>query len=156
MSPLYFAYGSNMAPAEMDAWSADHRFLAAARLEGYRLELRRRSIRWRAGALDLVPAAGEWVWGVLYELPEGALTQLDDKEGAGFAYRRIEVEPVLDGERCPAVAYEVIDKEPGEVPCAPEYAQLVLAAARERGLPAEWVRELEAGLAAGEAGKTNG
>ena len=154
MSVLYFAYGSNMAPAEMEAWSAGHRCLGPARLEGYRLGLRRRSIRWQAGVLDLLPAAGAMVWGVLYELPEDALARLDEKEGAGFAYRRIDVEPVLDGERRRAHAYEVIAKEPGEVPCAPDYGQLVLAGARERGLPPEWVANLERGLAADEAGKT--
>ncbi len=155
MSPLYFAYGSNMAAEEMEAWSADHRLLGAARLDGYRLGLRRRSIRWQAGVLDLVPSPGEEVWGVLYELPKEALARLDEKEGAGFAYRRIEVEPLLDGARRPAVAYEVIDKEPVEVPCTPDYAALVTAAARERGLPAAWLAELEAGLTLGGAGKTD-
>jgi hypothetical protein len=67
------------------------------------------------------------------------LARLDEREGAGFAYRRVEVE--LDqGER--AVAYEVIDKEPVEVAPAPEYTSLVLTGARERGLPEEWQAQL--------------
>jgi hypothetical protein len=69
------------------------------------------------------------------------LTRLDEREGAGFAYRRVEME--LDrGER--AIAYEVIDKEPEPVPPDPEYAALVLDGARERGLPEEWQAELRA------------
>ena len=156
MTLLYFAYGSNMAAAEMEAWSADHRFLGAARLEGYSLGLRRRSIRWCAGVLDLVPDSGSEVWGALYELPREALARLDEKEGAGFAYRRVDVEALLDGEQRGAVAYEVIDKEPEDVPCAPRYAELVLSAARDRGLPGPWLDELERGLPTSEAGKTNG
>ena len=155
MTLLYFAYGSNLAKTEMEEWCAEHRFLGAARLGGYRLELRRRSIRWGAGVLDLVATPGAEAWGALYELPGVALERLDAKEGAGFAYARVEVEPVLDGEPRRAVAYEVIDKEPEQVACSPEYTELVLAGARERGLPDEWLRELEAGLGAGGAGKTD-
>ena len=47
---------------------------------------------------------------------------------------------LADGRR--AIAYEVVDKEPREVACSREYAELVVAGARERGLPEEWLREL--------------
>ena len=139
----YFAYGSNMASAEMGRWCGVHRFLGPARLDDHRLELRRRSIRWRGGTADIVAAAGASVWGALYELPEASLGLLDAKEGEGVAYRRAEVEVLLGDEPCTAVAYAVIDKEPLEVPCVPEYRALLLAAARERGLPEHYVGELE-------------
>ena len=143
MSPLYFAYGSNMASAELQTWCPEGRFLGPARLDGHRLALSRRSIRWGAGVVDIVRAEGESVWGALYELPGMELERLDAKEGAGFAYQRIEVEPLLAGEPVQAAAYEVIDKEPLEVPCSPEYAALLVEAARERGLPESYVSELE-------------
>jgi hypothetical protein len=112
-------------------------YIRPARLDGYRLALTRRSIRWQAGVLDIVPAEGRRVWGALYEVAD--LTRLDEREGAGFAYQRVEME--LDGgER--AIAYEVIDKEPEPIPPAPEYVELVLTGARERGLPQEWHAEL--------------
>ena len=144
----YFAYGSNMASAEMATWCSDHRFLGPARLAGHRLELRRRSIRWGAGTADVVPVEGEAVWGALYELPADALAALDAKEGVGVAYGRREVTVVLAGSPHPALTYEVIDKEPGEVPCAREYRALLLAGARERGLPEHYVRELKRRLTA--------
>jgi gamma-glutamylcyclotransferase len=139
---LLFAYGSNMAGSEMEAWCPEHRLLGPARLDGFRIELRRRSIRWQGGAADIVPAGGECVWGVLYEVADGELDRLDQKEGEGFAYRRRQVDVEHRGERRAAVAYEVVDKEPSEVPCSREYAELVVAGASERGLPQEWVREL--------------
>ncbi len=147
MPVLYFAYGSNMASAQIVPGA---RFVGPGRLHGYRLALTRRSIRWQAGVLDIVPAAGGEVWGALYELTEDQLAAIDAKEGAGFAYRRIEVELDLGT----AVAYEVIEKEPEGVPPAPEYRALVLEGARERQLPRHWLRELERGLAAGGAGTT--
>jgi len=143
----YFAYGSNMASAQMEAWGSGHRLLGPARLDGYRLEMRRRSIRWQAGAADVVVAEGEHVWGALYELPGETLAGLDEKESAGDAYRRSEVEVLLHG-REPVVAftYEVIDKADEELPCAAAYAELILTGARECALPAEYVELLRARL----------
>jgi gamma-glutamylcyclotransferase (GGCT)/AIG2-like uncharacterized protein YtfP len=132
---LLFAYGSNMAGSEMESWCPEHRFLGAARLDGFRREFRRRSIRWGGGAADIVPAPGESVWGALYELPDGALERLDAKEGEGFAYRRRGVEVDHAGHRRAAVAYEVVDKEPEQVAPTDEYLALLRSAARERGLP---------------------
>jgi cation transport regulator ChaC len=143
---LLFAYGSNLAAEEMAKFAPDARFVGRARLPGFRLELRRRSRRWGGGAADVVESEGDEVWGVLYEVPDGAA--LDAKEGAGFAYRRREVEVERDGRPTPAVVYEVIDKEPEEVAPTAEYAALVLGAARQHGLPFAWLRELEARLRA--------
>ena len=139
---LYFAYGSNLASSEMELSCPDHRFLGAARLDGFRLEFRRRSVRWGGGAADLVPAAGDSVWGALYELPDGALEALDLKEGAGFAYRRVDVDVELAGEPRRAIAYEVERKEPREVAPTDDYLRLLVAGAAERGLPNEYVEAI--------------
>jgi gamma-glutamylcyclotransferase (GGCT)/AIG2-like uncharacterized protein YtfP len=139
---LLFAYGSNLAASEMHAWCPEARFVGVARLPDHRLALRRRSIRWGGGAVDIVPAGGDEVWGALYEVPDGALRGLDVKEGQGWAYRLVEVEVERDGRRITAVAYEVINKEPEEVPATPAYAALIVGAARERRLPEAYVERL--------------
>ena len=95
--------------------------LGPALLPGHRLALTRRSIRWGGGVVDVVPATGEQVWGVVYEAPEPAIVELDRKEGAGFAYRRRHVEVELAGEAREAMTYEVIDKETDVPPATPEY-----------------------------------
>ena len=143
MTTLLFAYGSNLAASEMEAWCPEARFAGLARLPDHRLALNRRSIRWGGGAVDVVPAPGEEVWGGLYDVPDGTLDRLDAKEGEGWAYRRIAV-PVEaeDGRRLEAEAYEVIHKEPQEVLPTPEYAALLLRGARERELPEEYVARL--------------
>ena len=143
---LLFAYGSNMAEAEIEAFAPGARFLGPARLDDHRVELRRRSIRWGGGAADIVPSAGESVWGALYEVSD--LDALDAKEGAALAaYRRRAVEAVVGERIVAAEAYEVIDKEPEEVAATPEYARLLETAARERGLPTAYVEELDRRLA---------
>jgi gamma-glutamylcyclotransferase len=143
VATLLFAYGSNLATSEMEAWCPEARFAGLARLPDHRLALNRRSIRWGGGAVDVVPAPGEEVWGGLYDVPDGTLDRLDAKEGEGWAYRRIAV-PVEaeDGRRLEAEAYEVIHKEPQEVLATPEYAALLLRGARERELPEEYVARL--------------
>ena len=145
MSPRYFAYGTNMASEEIEAWCPEARFLGPARLDGHRFAITRESRRWGGGAADVIRADGSAVWGALYELPDPSLARLGEKEGEGFAYRRIEVEPVLNGHRLRAPAYEVIDKV-ADLACTPDYAALLLRGASERGLPVDYVAELEAML----------
>ena len=143
MTGLLFAYGSNLAASEMAAWCPEARFAGLARLPDHRLALNRRSIRWGGGAVDIVPARGEEVWGVLYEVPDGALDRLDAKEGEGWAYRRIAVRVEADGAGPrEAEAYEVVHKEPHELPPTPEYAALLARGARERGLPEAYLGRL--------------
>jgi gamma-glutamylcyclotransferase (GGCT)/AIG2-like uncharacterized protein YtfP len=127
----------------MAGWCPEARFLGAARLPDHRLALHRRSIRWGGGAVDIVPAQGEEVWGAVYEVPDSTLDTLDAKEGQGWAYRRTAVRvEAADGRPLEAEAYEVIEKEPREVPATPEYAALLVRGARERGLPEEYVARL--------------
>src|SRR4051794_25498145 len=131
-----------MASAELAAWCPSYRALGPAELPDHRLAFLRRSIRWGAGVVDIVPAPGRSVWGVLYELPLG-LGELDAKEGAGFAYRRRELDVRLDGSQFVAIAYEVVQKEPAEVRPRPDYVDLLVTGAREHGLPEHYIAELE-------------
>jgi gamma-glutamylcyclotransferase len=133
-----------MSSEQVAAWCPDHRALGPAELPGHRLAFLRRSIRWQGGAADIVPAEGESVWGVLWALPLG-LGELDAKEAAGDAYRRRQVEVLSGGDPTTAVAYEVIQKEPREVAPTRAYLDTLMAGAREHGLPAGWLRRIEAG-----------
>jgi gamma-glutamylcyclotransferase (GGCT)/AIG2-like uncharacterized protein YtfP len=144
----YFAYGSNMSRSVMDAVSPQHRFVGRAQLAGYRLAFTRRSVRTGTGVADIVVDPNATVWGVLYELGDGDLARLDRKEGAGWAYRRTEVDVCDDhGGSHRVVAYAVIAKAPREIETSVQYAQRLVAAARERALPAEYVDALRGRLA---------
>jgi gamma-glutamylcyclotransferase (GGCT)/AIG2-like uncharacterized protein YtfP len=140
---LLFAYGSNLAIDQMETWCPHYEYLGPARLDGYRLEFRRRSVRWTGGAADVVEAEGEEVWGGLYELPDGEIRRLDEKEFEGEAYRRIEVEVEHDGELRRVQTYEVIDKTIAELEPAPAYAAAILRGMDQRGLPDGWRWRIE-------------
>jgi gamma-glutamylcyclotransferase (GGCT)/AIG2-like uncharacterized protein YtfP len=136
-----------MSERTMRDWCPRARRIGPALLHGFRLEFRRRSIRWQAGVADIVEAPGAHVWGVVWEVGHADAAALDEKEGAGWAYRRRRVEVDLGrpgGDRVRAVAYEVIEKEPEEVAPRPDYLALLVQAAREARLPDAWVESLEA------------
>jgi gamma-glutamylcyclotransferase (GGCT)/AIG2-like uncharacterized protein YtfP len=143
---LYFAYGSNMSAGLMDRLCPGHRCLGVAELRGHRLAFARRSIRTATGVADIVGCDGHSVWGVLYELDAAQIASVDDKEGHGWAYRRTRVSVRLgpDARELEAYAYAVIAPENVEIRPSAQYLRGLLDAARDRGLPEDYVAELAA------------
>jgi gamma-glutamylcyclotransferase (GGCT)/AIG2-like uncharacterized protein YtfP len=134
-----------MAEEVISAWCPEHRLLGPARLDGFRLLFLRRSIRWKAGAADVVPEEGAATWGALYELNQEDLNALDTKEytaNAGYQRREVEVE-TQDGTSHKATTYEVVNKEPKELAPKHEYLELLIKGATQRGLPLEWITLLK-------------
>jgi cation transport regulator ChaC len=146
----YFAYASNMAPDVITRLCPRHGYLGVAVLADHRLAFTRRSVRTQTGVADVVRAAGEMVWGVLYRIDDDELAAIDRKEGYDWAYTRVTLPVRLQGgpERA-AVTYTVRAREPGPVPPSRRYLDQVIAAARERGLPGPYIRQIEAIEAAG-------
>jgi gamma-glutamylcyclotransferase len=141
----YFAYASNMAPNVITRLCPRHRYLGVAHLADHRLAFTRRSVKTRTGVADIVQAAGETVWGVLYRIDDNELTAIDRKEGHDWAYTRVTLPVRLEGgPECAAVTYTVRFKEPAEVPPSRQYLDLVITAARERRLPGEYIKQIEA------------
>jgi cation transport regulator ChaC len=93
----------------------------------------------------VVSDAGSSVWGVLYEVSDRCLESLDRKEGYPWAYDRRAIDVTLEsGERRRALTYVVDEPEPDEVEPSSEYANVLVAAAEEQGLPADYVESLRA------------
>ena len=129
----YFGYGSNMANPVLLALPGV-RSLGAAAVDGYRLRFGRDSVRWRAGAADVVPAPGCTVWGELLEVDDEALAVLDTKEGVALGwYRRAEVEVRDVGA---ALTYTVVQPADPELAPRADYLAGMAAAARTLGFPA--------------------
>jgi len=142
----YFAYGSNMSRAIL----CERRGMCptASRrgwLEGWRLSFELPVGPGERGVANVVPEPGARTCGVLHLLTAGELDRLDRTEGVHVGiYRRIPVEVAAgDGERVSAHTYVSAWATPGRKP-SPRYIGLLLAGAREHGLPEEWVRFLEA------------
>jgi gamma-glutamylcyclotransferase (GGCT)/AIG2-like uncharacterized protein YtfP len=146
MTVTYFAYASNMAPEVIARLCPGHRYLGVARLANHRMAFTRRSVKTGTGVADIVQAAGETVWGVLYEIDDSELTAIDRKEGHGWAYTRVVLPVQLEagGPERMAVAYTVVSKESTEVPPSRQYLDRMIRAAWARGLPSGYVERLEA------------
>ncbi len=143
--PPYFAYGSNMASAQMAERCPGATALGAARLRGRRLAFDAWSERRGGMVADVPPAPDGEVWGVLWRVTDAHAAALDRFEGvARGQYRRasVRVERPGGGET-DAFAY-VIRAPAAEGPTTAAYRALLVEGAREHGLPAAWVRALEA------------
>jgi cation transport regulator ChaC len=141
----YFAYGSNMSPAIFLERRGMHPFAThRARLEGYRLCFSLPVGPGERGVANVEPAAGEHVWGVAYLIHRSEGDQLDRTEGVrGGLYERIPVALAVDGDRLEAFTYRSCFASAGRKPSA-RYLGLLLEGARRHGLPADYLRALEA------------
>jgi gamma-glutamylcyclotransferase (GGCT)/AIG2-like uncharacterized protein YtfP len=133
----YFAYGSNMDARQMQQRVQGAELIGPACLEGFRLAFTVFSRRWNAGAANLEVAPDGRVYGVLWELPEEGIEQLDTFEGHPTFYRREEV--IVETATGPTIAwtYRVAHQEGVFVRPSDEYLQLLYAAIRVHGLPPE-------------------
>jgi len=149
---IYFAYGSNMDPAQMRARCAGSRPCGAAFLAGYRLAFPRWSPR-RKHAVASIEAHGEGaVWGVIYEMTPADWTSLHPFEGhiaeghAENRYDLIGVEVLMDAGTIAARTY-IARPEPARPYVgltSVSYRQQLIDGAVAHGLPADYLAMLRA------------
>lgn len=82
------------------------------------------------------------VWGVVFELDPADKPALDKAEGLGAGYAERTVNILVDGETVAATTYCATDKDPSLRPYH-WYKALVIAGAREHGLPPGYRSRLE-------------
>lgn len=138
--PFYFAYGSNMETAQMARRVPGARSLGRGCLEGFAFACNKVGRDGSAKA-NVRRSAEDVVWGVVFEISDGELTELDRFEGG---YRR-EVAAVLrdDGGRVACGVYVSDRTDPHLLPTA-DYRDRMVRGAREHGLPEACRRALEA------------
>ncbi len=140
----YFAFGSNM----NERLFRERRHMTpieskVARLDGYRLCFTVAGGR-RPGAsapANIRAAPGQAVYGVLYLLPLRKFARLDASEGRQYAYLEVDVVEA-SGAKIRAMSYIGPADAPEGRPSR-AYLEIVRAAARERGLPAQYIAFLE-------------
>lgn len=145
---LYFAFGSNLDEARLHIHCPSARLVSIARLADHRLAFTIESRNtWRGGVADILPSAGEDVWGALWVISGAHSRPLDEQEGVFRdppAYRRYRVTvetPAGDIVTCRA--YQVVAPQPEDIPPSPAYLQTILRGARTLALPADYLAALE-------------
>jgi hypothetical protein len=143
--PLYFAYGANLSSARMRCSdrAPGARLVGTAALQGHVLSWCKRGAdgSGRCTVRD-TGAVADGVWGVVWEVDAEDVARLDAVEGPG--YRRIELRVCTANQSLEVFTYVARDEyvDPALAP-AQWYRDLVVAGAREHGLPADWIRWLE-------------
>jgi hypothetical protein len=90
MSEIVFGYGSNMCSGRFRNYGVEPIGRGrAAFLEGYLLDFSKQSKRDGSGKANVSPSAGHLVWGVLYEIHDADLAQLDMGEGTGYKRSKV-------------------------------------------------------------------
>jgi gamma-glutamylcyclotransferase (GGCT)/AIG2-like uncharacterized protein YtfP len=132
---LYFAYGSNMSRGPMRVRCPTAKEAGVAILRDYRFVIMAN------GYASVVPAAGQDVHGLLWRIGPQDLAALDDYEDvAGGLYRHATLPVLQDGRPTDALVYLGCEAREGRPGAA--YMALVVVAARECGLPADYVEKL--------------
>jgi|688.fasta_scaffold572978_2 hypothetical protein len=135
----YFAYGSNMLVERLRVRVPDAVVIGTALTTGRRLLFHKRSLD-GSGKCD-IPETGnatDIVYGVLYDLPEDQLPNLERAEGNGYTRSTICVSSggsVVQASAFLAMPEQINDK------LLPHdwYLDLVVAGARQHALPAEYI-----------------
>ena len=150
---LYFAYGSNMNWDQIRSRCPSAQFAFVARAEGYVLAFTRFSQNRKCGVADIVASAGNVVWGVVFDIPNNEIGQLDKSEGYRperarelNAYERSQLEVIHQGNANSPITvwtYFVVSKSKLPLKPAVEYKVLILDGARYWGLPAAYIERLE-------------
>jgi gamma-glutamylcyclotransferase (GGCT)/AIG2-like uncharacterized protein YtfP len=149
---LYFAYGSNMSLVPMRQRCPDAENLGLAVLHRHRFFIMAN------GYASVVPQLEGIVQGVLWRVSPSDLVALDVYEDVeGGLYRREMLPVICDGRSVSALVY--IGAEPIEGVPRQAYMDLVIQAARENGLPEDYIealsrhlpRRVDAGSGTGDA-----
>jgi gamma-glutamylcyclotransferase (GGCT)/AIG2-like uncharacterized protein YtfP len=135
--PLYFAYGSNMDRAAMAARCPASQPLGPARLARHRFVIT------REGYASVLRDPRRTVWGLVWDIAFSDMPALDRYESvAGGLYVKL-TQPVIT-ERGARRALIYVGRSAGTGQPRPGYLEAVTAAAREAGLPADYVAEIKA------------
>ncbi len=138
---LYFSFGSNMDRAHMVHLCRGAEALGTARLDNHQFFIA------NAGYASIASKRGATVHGVLWKITAVHIAKLDEYELVAAGLYRHAVIPVHHQEKLlRALAYVASDPRPGRP--KPGYQEGVIAAARARQLPEDYVRELEVFLRA--------
>lgn len=152
----YFAYGSNMLTDRLRERVPSAQAICIGQLLGHALRWDKRSERDGSGKCDAEATSlkDDVVWGVLFELDPEDKPALDKAEGAGDGYLEKSVNILTEDGLVTAVTYCATDKEPTLRPYH-WYKALVIAGAREHGLPPSYRSRLELVVTVSDTGRAS-
>jgi len=144
MTNFMFAYGSNLCKPRLFSRISEVKFVAVGKLRGY-------SYRWHktsddgSGKGDAFATGNpeDVVWGAIFDCSSTSLAILDEIEGVGFGYERIEVPIDIGDETLFAGAYIAVpDATDPDLKPYDWYKSIVLLGAISLQFPSTYIAEL--------------
>jgi gamma-glutamylcyclotransferase (GGCT)/AIG2-like uncharacterized protein YtfP len=139
---IYFAYGSNMEPSQMQSRCPGSKVLGVANLPHYTLTFTRWSRSWNSGTADILPEKGCEVWGILYDMTLENLRRLDRFADYPISYVRQDVLVKQEKEILPAFTYVAVRQ--GAFAPSKAYLDKMVLGASESNIPSKYVDFLKA------------
>jgi gamma-glutamylcyclotransferase (GGCT)/AIG2-like uncharacterized protein YtfP len=146
----YFAYGSNLNPAQMEERCPGHRVLGRARLDRHTIQFRGYGRDWEGAVATIEPHDGETVWGALFELTAEHYATLDEYEGydgpgvSTNLYDRVAILVVREADGSEVSALTYVMRPDAEGRPSRIYRDAILAGMKHHGLPRDTIAALEA------------
>lgn len=138
----YFAYGSNMLRERLVARVSTAQAVAVGVVRDYRLDFAKVSAD-GSGKGDMVASPGDEVWGLVHEFDADRRADLDRHEGGHYHAREVVVSTPSGDEMAWSYMAEPQRRDTSKVPYD-WYLALIIAGARQGGLPAACIQALEA------------
>jgi gamma-glutamylcyclotransferase len=141
-----FAYGSNMNSEQVRARCTNAKLVAVAKLPDHQLAFYGNTPEWDGAEETVLPAPGNEVWGVIYELTPSDKEKLDDWQdalfdGSGAYFHSPAKVTDQQGKEYSVLLYKKAKLGNPEKP-SEEYLNFIVQGAVERGLPAAYVDQL--------------
>jgi gamma-glutamylcyclotransferase len=142
---FYFAYGSNLSSNFIRDYTPSAAFVMKADLPNYQVEFRHYSKDFSGGISSIIETPGTLVRGVIYEVKESELEELDILENVPEGIYRRDTFRVMgeDSEWHRADLYRVSTPTGPYTPSS-AYVDFMIEGAREHGLDADYVENFVA------------
>ncbi|XP_067857352.1 gamma-glutamylcyclotransferase-like [Heptranchias perlo] len=144
---FYFGYGSNLLRERLQIMNPSAVLVSVGCLKGYKLAFglfKGQENHWGGGVATIFPSPEDDVWGIIWHLKAADRQSLDEQESVKHGiYSPIEV--------------KVEQEDAGEVMCltyqmncfnysltSPLYKEVMCTGAKQNGLPAEYIKKLNA------------
>ena len=139
----YYAYGSNLSSRYVRRTCPSATFVMKAELPNFRVEFRHYSEKRQGGISSIIEAPGQLVQGVIYEVAEEELIELDILESVPQGLYSRDSFLVLgeDGLWHRADLYRVVNPT-GPYSPSKEYLEDMIEGAQEHGLAPEYAEKL--------------
>ncbi len=142
---LYFSYGSFLDSATLKKHCPKAVYKGKAMLPNWEVQFNFMSRTYNGGVTGIEPAAAKLVRGVLYEVDNDELLHLDSIEGVpdGIYFRQTIYVVDDSGKAVKAATYRTTNPK-GPFKPTKKYLGLMVSGAKEHGLDADYVKDLEA------------